>query len=247
MSWLRRFFGGGTPPAPPPAPAPLPEFPYPLAVTTGANALNEWRRYQLEWRKEGCSAVLLGDANEVAERAASIKEASQAPAEFLASAATIKAPDFFATRAQQFTSDETDLPDDEWPAKLIPPAPLTAHKDLASGRPKPVVFFAKVPTPHAWEIPAYLRAGGWNDCPDAASQVAVLRYWSENHGIEIYACTPDMLECVASRPPQTQPEARALAREQFYFCSDIVHQGTERLSVLAAALLKAENWFFWWD
>ncbi len=46
---------------------------------------------------------------------------------------------------------------------------------------------------------------------------------------------------------ETVVAALGLAREQFLFCSDIVHQGTERLEVLPTALLDADTWFFWWD
>ena len=42
-------------------------------------------------------------------------------------------------------------------------------------------------------------------------------------------------------------EALDLAREQYAYCPDLVDQGTETLSALAASLLKDEWWHFWWD
>ena len=48
-------------------------------------------------------------------------------------------------------------------------------------------------------------------------------------------------------PPTTRSAAYQLAWEQYIYCSDIVIQGTQTLSNLAASLLNAPIWFFWWD
>jgi Domain of unknown function (DUF4253) len=56
-----------------------------------------------------------------------------------------------------------------------------------------------------------------------------------------------VMECTVARPPKTREEAMALAREQFFYCTDIVYQGTESLSLLGATVLNAKAWYFWWD
>jgi hypothetical protein len=38
-----------------------------------------------------------------------------------------------------------------------------------------------------------------------------------------------------------------IALQQFAYCPDIVLQGTETIDRLAAGLLEARYWFFWWD
>ena len=48
-------------------------------------------------------------------------------------------------------------------------------------------------------------------------------------------------------PPVDKESAEKLAREQFIFCTDIVYQGTETIRNLAATLMNAKAWFFWWD
>ena len=35
--------------------------------------------------------------------------------------------------------------------------------------------------------------------------------------------------------------------EQFAYCPDIVDQGAGTLEALAAVLVNASVWFFWWD
>jgi len=51
---------------------------------------------------------------------------------------------------------------------------------------------------------------------------------------------------VQSRPP-TREAALELAREQYVYCSDIVDQGVQTLSALAAVLMQSAWWYFWWD
>jgi hypothetical protein len=264
MNWLDRLLGrapasstpltGPTPARAAPtrasasaADAALPDFPFPLVRVAGRDAVAAWQKYQAEWRPDGASAVVLGDATEVTARAELMRSATRSTATILAAAASVDPAAFFAARTAAYAADDLDLVAGPWPTRRVPPSPFTAHTDLATGRPKPAVFLARVPTANVWEIPAYLHAGGWNDCPDPAEQLAVLRAWHAAYGTEIYALTDDTLECLAPRPPATREAALALAREQFLFCSDIVHQGTERLEVLAAALLDADTWFFWWD
>jgi hypothetical protein len=41
--------------------------------------------------------------------------------------------------------------------------------------------------------------------------------------------------------------SRQLAQEQYAYCEDIVEQGTGSLANLAATLLDAPTWHFWWD
>ena len=50
-----------------------------------------------------------------------------------------------------------------------------------------------------------------------------------------------------ARKPATRDEAIALAHMQYAYCNDIVDQGTESISRLAAELMAHDWWFFWWD
>lgn len=74
-----------------------------------------------------------------------------------------------------------------------------------------------------------------------------MRYWRDRYGARIASMTDDVVEFTVDAPPSTQQQAYALAWEQYAYCADIVDQGTQTLSNLAAGLIDADAWFFWWD
>lgn len=255
MNWFSRLFvrnkASDTKPATPPPPVardePPPDFAYPLVAVSGASAVKEWRRLNAEWRTEGASAVLLGDRAEVEQLTKNQTLNEATPAMILENAAKISAATFFEQRLQECTEDGS-LPDAaDWPPEPVSGHELCAHTHISNQEPKTTVYLAKIPTAKSWEIPAFLGYGGWNDCPAAEQQVAVLKVWSEKYGIEIYSVLGDIMECVAARSPENMDEALTLAREQFLFCTDIVNQGTETIELLAASLKASPNWYFWWD
>ena len=104
-----------------------------------------------------------------------------------------------------------------------------------------------LPTQDPTEAPAYLRFGGWNDCPAPEVQVAALRSWRDRYGAVIASLTSDVLELHVDRPPATREAAMALATEQFFYCTDIVVQGTQTIPALAQTILGSRWWYFWWD
>ena len=165
MGFLDRFLGKDQPkPAaiPPPPPAkppviePMPEFPYPLVEVSGAEALEAWNRYQALWRKEGCSAVLLGDAEGVVRMGESF-ELNGAIEAILEAAKTITPESFRARLLEQDPEIYGEEEDGDWPDDETAPMRLTAHLELGSGKPKPKVWLARIPTAKSYEIPAYLK------------------------------------------------------------------------------------------
>ena len=111
----------------------------------------------------------------------------------------------------------------------------------------PRVHIGLIPT-HDWTtIPAHLLWGGWNACPDPAYHVAALRSWRERFGAEIVGLSADTMNLTVQRRPQTREAAIDLALEQHLYCNDIVDQGVETISHLAASLMVHSWWFFWWD
>lgn len=109
------------------------------------------------------------------------------------------------------------------------------------------LYLGLVPASHGWEFPAPLRLGGWNDCPATEVHVCLMRYWHDKYRAEVVAATHDVVEMQVARPPATREEALQLAAEQFFYCADIVAQGTGTLERLAATLLNGTVWYFWWD
>lgn len=131
--------------------------------------------------------------------------------------------------------------------------------DLADLRPGPLreaefhalredpVWIAELPGEAAWQIPAYLPFGDWNDCPGDALHCAVLRVWQERYRAELAAVTDSSLELWVPEPLTDKAEAKRLAQQQAAYCADIVAQGTGTVRMLAQELLGARTWFFWWD
>jgi len=116
-----------------------------------------------------------------------------------------------------------------------------------TGEPKPWVSLLLLPTPISWLAPAYLRFGDWNECPSPEIHLGLMRAWERQYGAEVVGISGDVVEMTVARPPATRAEAARLAVVQFAYCRDIVDQGVGTVEDLAAALLDAPIWFFWWD
>lgn len=124
---------------------------------------------------------------------------------------------------------------------------LVLHLDVATGEAYERIGIVLVPTRRSWEAPAWLNYGGWNECPAPEVHVALLRRWHDRYGAEVLSMGPETIELAVSRPVTDREEALALADEHFLYCYDIVVQGTETLDRLAAHLVDATVWYFWWD
>jgi hypothetical protein len=104
------------------------------------------------------------------------------------------------------------------------------------------VHIILVPARDATEIPAHLRYGGWNACPEPAMHVAVLRKWQAEYGAELVGLTSDTIQLRVARRPQTRADAWKLALEHDRYCGEV-----EDLESLAAELMVSDWWCFWWD
>jgi len=139
-----------------------------------------------------------------------------------------------------------DPPVGDWPASPEPSIGLSVARDL-SGRPFSKVFIGVAPTDDWTTIPAYLRWGNWNACPAAEYHVAAMRTWRDRYGAELIGMSSDTLNVRVATKPATREEALALARDQYIYCADIVDQGAQTYSALAAYLMANDWWYFWWD
>jgi hypothetical protein len=222
-----------------------------LVEVPGVEALDAWQRLRDLVPETRRWPILAGDMEEVAQVFEQLGDGFD-PAATLTASEQID-PLRWAAELRESDPDLYDPPRDE-PAlreqvfrQTGPRRKITLHLDVQQGRPVERVGLVLVPTERSWEAPAYLNYGGWNECPEPAVHVAFLRRWHELYGAEVVSIGPDVMEVSVSRPVTDREEAFALADEQFLYAYDIVAQGTETLDRLAAHLLQATVWYFWWD
>ena len=135
-------------------------------------------------------------------------------------------------------------------AAATPQSPgLSAACDVRTDQPLPKVHIVLVPTADPTTVPAHLQLGqlertvqrpSITSPPCAIGEIGYGRRAGrpgQGH-VESSGCADD--------PPHAS-EAIELARLQYAYCNDIVDQGVNDLSALAAALMADDWWFFWWD
>jgi hypothetical protein len=143
--------------------------------------------------------------------------------------------------------EEHEPPLGEWPTSTSDSPGLSVAYDILTHQPLPEVYIVLVPTDDPTTVPAHLHWGGWNACPAPEYHVAALRHWREHYGAELVGLEMDILNLRVARKPTTRGEALELARVQYAYCNDIVDQGVDSISALAAELMAHNWWFFWWD
>jgi hypothetical protein len=135
----------------------------------------------------------------------------------------------------------------EWPMEPMGAPQLSVATETLTGAPLEKVLIVTLPTDDSSTIPAYLHWGHWNGCPAPEYHVAALRSWRERFGAELVGLSHDVMNVRVKSRPSTREAALDLAREQYVYCSDIVDQGVQTLSALAAVLMESDWWYFWWD
>ena len=214
--------------------------------TEAVERLNELRD---QFAKTGKYPFLIGPHQ---DRETMIKSAEfnrQSPEEILRASQKIDLEEWVAERRAE-VEEYGDSPYEdlgEWPGEIHDKGSLILHKNAVTGNFLPEVFIGLAEVETSWQLPAVLKFGGWNDCPDAEVQCAFHRKWQAEFGAEICSVGGGVIECTVNQPPQDQQSAMQLAWEQYWYCADIVDQGCETISNLGATLLKSPYWFFWWD
>jgi Domain of unknown function (DUF4253) len=75
----------------------------------------------------------------------------------------------------------------------------------------------------------------------------MLRKWQRDYGAELVGMSGDVLNIRVKKRPDNKTQAMVLATEMYHYAPDIVLQGTETISALAASLMESDYWYFWWD
>jgi hypothetical protein len=189
----------------------------------------------------------------LARRAA---DESRSPAELVDAAAALDAGAYLARRCAHYQEEFEGLAEDEgeepvdllgtWPDEEPGSLGFTLPTDELTGAFRPTLI-SVIAVADPAEVPAVFGWGAWNECPAPGAHVAVLRRWAAMYGAEVVGISEDIIEMRVARPPVSRDDALALAREQFAYCPDIVAQGVETISNLAATLRGSTAWYFWWD
>lgn len=218
-----------------------------LETFAGEAVLDELARLREDFLRTGLYPVLLGDDDDCEQVQECLEHGADeglTPKLVLEASRLIDPVKWLAEqRAAVFDEGQPG----DWPTEDVEPLELVTYLDLETGEPKDEVGVGLLSIQKPWETFAALMWGGWNACPDAADHCAVHRYWAEKYGAEVMSVTGDCVQCWVANPPTTREAALELAWEHFAYCPDIVLQGTETVSALAAALLNAEFWYFWWE
>ncbi len=218
-----------------------------LIAVSGADALDELRQSLAEAPETGYHPILVGDAADYDQILEGIEEGED-PEAILSKAERISASEWFMAEQDDGGLD-SDLLSGEWPSRgeIEEEMGIITHLDLRTHKPKPEVLIRNFKIPAAWQAFAQLSWGGWNDCPTPAEHCAIHRYWAEKYGAEVVSITYDTVQCIVSRPPTDRDAAMKLAIEQYLYCGDIVDQGCQSITDLAASLMNSDYWYFWWD
>ena len=235
-------------------------LPFERPAVAGKDALAEWTRRR---KTGGMYPVIVGDEEALIRLAEQWGMEDRSPAEILAAAGSLAHPGsifdlrkgetesvrmFFAERGEKI-QDDYGAPTGDWPdpdeigANVGP----TIAWQPGTSEPLEKAYLLLIPTEKGEEVPAFLRWGGWNDCPPPEYHAAALRRWSDRYGAELVAINGDTMELRVARRPTSREEALELAREQYAYCPDIVEQGVEQIAALAAVLMESDWWYFWWD
>ena len=217
-----------------------------VASCPGQDALKHLWKLREAGRAGGFQVVLLGDEDDANGLAENRELSGTAPEEYLRLAMELDIKQWLQERREEY-AEQMSLVRGDWPAEAPKAGSILAHLDILTMKPKEIACLAKIPTAHNWQVSAYIGMGGWNDCPDASVLTAFARRWHERYGAEVVSITHDVMEFTVSKPPTTREAATELANEQYLFCYDIVEQGVGTIPALAATLLNANYWYFWWD
>lgn len=235
-------------------------LPYERVETTGNEAMAVWARLRDEGKFYpiivGCEENLIrlveqwGLDDRSPQDILSAAEQLDHPNSLFAlrESETERAREYLAQMGERLDEDY-QAPFGDWPdlGSVEPNLGPSIVRDPRSGEPLDKVHLLLMPVRHGYEVPAFLRWGGWNECPPPEHHVAALHHWHSRYGAELVAISGDVIELRVATKPLSPDEGIGLAREQYCYCSDIVDQGVEDIATLAAILMASDWWYFWWD
>lgn len=149
----------------------------------------------------------------------------------------------------EFIIESSDILND-WPRGRNSKSKLSIPSvaiNWATEKPFETIVIALIPTSDWTTVPAYMRFGGYNDCPASEWHIAALRYWRDLYNVRLIGLSHDTLDLRVTRHPKTREEAAKQAIALYDYCPDLVEQGSGSISELARDLMSNNWWYLWWD
>lgn len=215
----------------------------------GTDAMTTLDSRRVAFPQTGNYPFLIGDAEELVRIREAAEFNDQSTDTIIKEALSVDLGKWIADRraeAEDFEFSTEDLLG-TWPGEIAEKGTASLHRDVLSGKIKALVFLGTARIKEPWHLPAALKYGSWNDCPESEIHCAFHRMWQYEFGAEILGMSGDIVECIVNNPPRDQASAIELAWQQYWYCADIVEQGCGSISNLAATLLNSPYWYFWWD
>jgi hypothetical protein len=215
----------------------------------GNDAVRLLNEHRSRFASTGQYPFLIGDAEQLGRLKEAAEFNEQEPAAIIRASFEVKTAEWMGGRRKE--AEEFEYSPDEtlgdWPGEIAEKGSIGLYKDVLSGRIKPEVYLGLAKIVQPWQLPAILKYGAWNECPEPEVHCAFHREWQDRYGAEITGMSGDVVECSVTKPPTDRTTATILAWEQYWYCADIVEQGCGSVSNLAATLLNSPYWYFWWD
>jgi hypothetical protein len=224
-----------------------------LELTTlkipGRDAIRLLNEHRSSYPATGKYPFLIGDAEELERIQESAESDKREPSAIIRASLEIDTAQWIAVRRGEVEDSEFSPEEllEDWPNEIAETGSIGLHKDVLTGEIKPEIYLGLATIEKPWHLPAILKYGAWNECPEPEVHCAFHREWQEKFGAEITGMSGDVVECVVTKPPSDPKGAAILAWEQYWYCQDIVEQGCGSVSNLAATLLNSPYWYFWWD
>lgn len=217
-------------------------FPFETKMVNGKDAVSELSELR---KNKSTIPVIMGRADDLTLLADNFENYQVSEESILSLSNDITFPAWFEKRASE-DEDYYEMPHGEWDEKAHK-LDLSVHLSVMTRKPLKKVVIGIIPVEHSWAVPAYLKLGGWNECPNPEVHLALMKKWEQEYGAKVACVSSDVIEFTVEQPPRTKEDAMKLAEEQFIYCADIVHQGVETIENLAATLMVSKVWYFWWD
>lgn len=104
-----------------------------------------------------------------------------------------------------------------------------------------------VPATRPADVLPTLGLPSTDEFPDTRPLAAVLRSWEDRFGARLLEVGFADIMLLVERPPRDLASARRIAAEHYAFCDECGGVGLSTISAIAAALVNAPFWSFWWD